>query len=108
MSSRNESTLSIPEFDSKNGTEVISDPLINFSIDAKTGSLTEIQQVPCGGRFPRQFSINRAGTLLAVGQQSDARIVLINRDPDTGKLGSFAAYANVPGQITSVVFDQDG
>lgn len=107
MSSRNENTLSIPNFDPKNSTRIISDPLINFSIDGDTGTLTKIQQVPCGGRFPRQFSINRAGTLLAVAQQSDGRVVLIDRDVETGRLGKFAAYANIPGQVTSVIFDED-
>ncbi|KAG6188286.1 hypothetical protein E4U36_007015 [Claviceps purpurea] len=107
VSSRNENTLSIPNFDPKNSTRIISDPLINFSIDGDTGTLTKIQQVPCGGRFPRQFSINRAGTLLAVAQQSDGRVVLIDRDVETGRLGKFAAYANIPGQVTSVIFDED-
>ncbi|KAG6036536.1 hypothetical protein E4U41_005605 [Claviceps citrina] len=106
VSSRNESALSIPNFDPRNSTRIVSDPLINFSIDAETGSLTRVQEVPCGGRFPRHFSISGDGTLLAVGQQSDARVVLINRDPATGRLGSFAAYANVGGQVTSVVFDE--
>ncbi|KAG5980157.1 hypothetical protein E4U55_004345 [Claviceps digitariae] len=106
VSSRNESALSIPNFDPRNSTRIVSDSLINFSIDAKTGTLTRIQQVASGGRFPRQFSINQAGTLLAVGQQSDGRVVLINRDVNTGRLGSFAAYANVAGPITSVVFDE--
>ncbi|KAG5999327.1 hypothetical protein E4U21_007064 [Claviceps maximensis] len=108
VSSRNESAFSIPNFDPKNSTKIVSDSLINFSIDAKTGNLTRIQQVASGGRFPRHFSINRAGTLLAVGQQTDGRVVLINRDVDSGRLGSFAAYADVAGAITSVVFDERG
>ncbi|KAG5920882.1 hypothetical protein E4U53_003859 [Claviceps sorghi] len=106
VSSRNESALSIPNFDSKNSTRIVSDSLINFSIDHETGRLTRTQKVACGGRFPRHFSINRAGTLLAVGQQSDGRVVLINRDAKTGRLGSFAAYANVAGPVSSVVFDE--
>lgn len=50
--------------------------------------------------------MNKAGTLLAVGQQNDARVVLVRRDPKTGKLGGFAGYANVAGQITSVIFNE--
>ncbi|QPG94922.1 hypothetical protein C2857_007333 [Epichloe festucae Fl1] len=106
VSSRRENAFSIPNFDPKNNTKIISDPLINFSIDAETGSLTRIQEVPCGGRVPRHFSFNKAGTLVAVGQQNDWRVVLINRDPHTGKLGSFAGYADVAGPVTSVVFNE--
>ncbi|KAG6008842.1 hypothetical protein E4U54_008644 [Claviceps lovelessii] len=105
VSSRNESTFSIPNFDPKNGTRIVSDSLINFSLDGKTGKLTRLQHVASGGRFPRHFSINREGTLLAVGLQNDGRVVLINRDVHTGRLGSFAAYADLAGQITSAVFD---
>ncbi|KAG5994383.1 hypothetical protein E4U43_003242, partial [Claviceps pusilla] len=106
VSSRNESTFSIPNFDPKNSTRIVSDSLINFSLDGKTGTLTRLQHVASGGRFPRQFSINREGTLLAVGLQNDGRVVLINRDVHTGRLGSFAAYADIAGQITSAVFDE--
>ncbi|GAB0137897.1 hypothetical protein EsDP_00006150 [Epichloe bromicola] len=106
VSSRRENSFSIPNFDPKNSTKIISDPLINFSIDAETGSLTRIQEVPCGGRVPRHFSFNKAGTLVAVGHQNDGRVVLINRDPHTGKLGSFAGYANIAGPVTSVVFNE--
>ncbi|KAK2595324.1 hypothetical protein QQS21_006981 [Conoideocrella luteorostrata] len=106
VSSRNETAMSIPNFDIKNSTRIPSDTLINFSIDAQTGNLTPIQEVPCGGRYPRQFSINKVGTLVAVGQQNDGRVVLIKRDPWSGKLGEFVGYANVAGQITSVIFNE--
>ncbi|KAF5123602.1 putative 6-phosphogluconolactonase [Metarhizium anisopliae] len=106
VSSRGDNTFSIPNFDRKNSTNITSDPLINFSIDGETGSLTPIQEAPCGGRYPRQFSINKAGTLVAVGQQKDARVVLIKRDPESGKLGDFVGYADVAGEITSVIFNE--
>lgn len=83
-----------------------SDSIINFSIDVETGSLTLLQAIAAGGRVPRQFSISKAGTLLAVGLQSDGRVVIIKRDPNTGKLGDFESFANIEGEITSVIFDE--
>ncbi|KND88710.1 Uncharacterized protein C18E5.01 [Tolypocladium ophioglossoides CBS 100239] len=106
VSSRNENNFSIPNLDAGNSTAMASDPIINFAIDGATGALSAIQEVPAGGRFPRQFSMNKAGTLIAVGLQSDGRVVLIKRDPQSGKLGEFAGYAELAGQITSVMFNE--
>lgn len=106
LSSRNESTLEIPNFDPDNSTAVASDPLINFAIDPQTGHLDLVQEAPCGGLFPRQFSINKAGTLVAVGLQSDGRVVIIERDVETGELGNFVAHASIEGEVTAVIFNE--
>lgn len=100
-----ENTLSIPNFDLTNNTAIVSDPLISFAIDCETGSLTPLQEAAAGGRVPRQFSVNKAGTLVAVGLQADGRVVVIERDAQSGQLGRFIGYANVEGQITTVIFD---
>lgn len=104
VSDRGDNRHNIPSFDS-NGAQIVSDSLINFSI-GNDGSLTPVQEVAAGGRYPRQFSLNKAGTRVAVGMQKDARVVLLERDPATGKLGNFVGYANVAGEITSVIFDE--
>ncbi|KJZ79815.1 hypothetical protein HIM_00529 [Hirsutella minnesotensis 3608] len=107
VSSRNENSLTMPNLDPKNGTEIKSDPIINFSINWPTGELTAVQEVPCGGSFPRQFSLNKAGTLLAVAVQRAGRVTIIRRDPETGALGQRpVAFADVGGEVTSVVFDE--
>lgn len=62
--------------------------------------------MPAGGDLPRQFSINKAGTRVAVGLQNDHQVVVIERDPKTGKLGKFVAYAKISGEVTSVVFNE--
>lgn len=41
-----------------------------------------------------------------MGLQDDGRVVFVDRDPVTGLLGGFVAYADIAGQITSAVFDQ--
>jgi hypothetical protein len=40
-----------------------------------------------------------------VGLQYDSRVVVIERDVASGKLGKFVAEIDIPGQITSVIFD---
>ncbi|PHH74129.1 hypothetical protein CDD82_5093 [Ophiocordyceps australis] len=106
VSSRNESALSIPNFDASDPPPLVSDPLINFRIDPQSGALHLLQDnVPAGGRFPRHFSLNRDGSLLAVGLQLDSRVAFIQRDAASGEIGNFVAYADVAGQVTSVIFD---
>lgn len=55
--------------------------------------------------FPRQFSLNRNGTLAAVAVQNDERVVIIERRSD-GMFGDFVASVDVPGQVTSVIWDE--
>ncbi|KAB8235279.1 Lactonase, 7-bladed beta-propeller-domain-containing protein [Aspergillus alliaceus] len=39
-----------------------------------------------GGKTPRSFAINKKGDLVAVGNQDSSTVVIIQRDPRTGKL----------------------
>lgn len=80
--------------------------MLNYSIDQTNGNLKLVQTAPAGGINPRQFSINKAGTQLAVGLQGDGRVVIINRDVATGQLKDFAASANVAGEVTAAIFDE--
>jgi 6-phosphogluconolactonase (cycloisomerase 2 family) len=64
------------------------------------------QIAPSGGSFPRQFSINNKGDLVAVGLQMDGRVVVIQRNVDDGTLGDFVASVDVAGQVTSVIWDE--
>ena len=98
--------FNITNFDPKNTTELVSDSITTFSVDHATGNLTLVQLFPSGGQIPRQFSINKAGTLLGVGQQGSGRAVFINRDVASGKLMGFAGAVDIAGQVTSVVFDE--
>jgi 6-phosphogluconolactonase (cycloisomerase 2 family) len=70
------------------------------------GSLSFVQLAPAGGRFPRQFQLNKAGDKLVTGLQQSARVVVIERDVATGKFGNFLANITVPGQVTTTVWDE--
>ncbi|KAI0185790.1 YkgB protein [Xylaria flabelliformis] len=107
VSSRSEGSLKIPSFDKSSNTTIASDPLIVYSINNKTGSLTKVQEFPAGGLVPRQFSINGDGNRLAVGLQGDGRVVIIERDVHTGKLKDFVASADVAGEVNAVIFYED-
>jgi 6-phosphogluconolactonase (cycloisomerase 2 family) len=96
----------VKNFDLNNSTKIPSDTLQTWSIDQSTGKLTFKQLAPSGGSYPRQFSINKNGTLAAVGLQEDARVVIVSRNVTTGLYGDFVASIDLPGEITSVVWDE--
>ncbi|KAI8936910.1 hypothetical protein NX059_006142 [Plenodomus lindquistii] len=61
------------------------DTLSVFSINAN-GTLTPFQQAPSGGYSPRQFMINKAGDMIAVGHQNNNTVVVWKRDVDSGRI----------------------
>ncbi|CAK7245641.1 MAG: hypothetical protein STHCBS139747_007225 [Sporothrix thermara] len=106
VSTRSDAAFTIPSFDPENSTQIVSDSVTSFSVDHATGRLARVQLFPAGGQIPRQFTINKAGTLLGVGLQGSGRVVFINRDVHSGKLTDFAGEVAIAGEVTSVVFDE--
>jgi 6-phosphogluconolactonase (cycloisomerase 2 family) len=104
-SSRNAELFSIPNFD-PSGNAIPSDTLQSWAIDESTGKLAFKQLAPAGGSFPRQFSLNKHGTLAAVGLQYDSRVVIVERNVEDGTFGDFVAEIDVDGQVTCVIFDE--
>nr|POE49757.1 putative 6-phosphogluconolactonase [Quercus suber] len=88
-----------------NGTQVPSDTLSTFSIQAN-GSLSLHQLSPAGGSFPRQYSINAAGDKLAVGLQNNNEVVILSRDVASGMVGQEIARIGLGGPVTCVVWDE--
>jgi 6-phosphogluconolactonase (cycloisomerase 2 family) len=66
------------------------------------------------GKVPRTFVINRAGDLVAIGNQATATVAIVRRDPQTGNLGEEVATLQVgePGKVgtaeglSSVIWDE--
>ncbi|KAI0996210.1 hypothetical protein K3495_g11969 [Podosphaera aphanis] len=103
---RNASILTIPNPSPNNNTEIQSDTLQSWAIDTNTGELTFKQIAPAGGRIPRHFALNKEGTLAAVGLQEDGRVVVYSRNVETGKLGDIMASADVEGEVTNILWDE--
>lgn len=80
---------------------------MTFRIDASNGNLTKLQDFPAGGMVPRQFSINNDGSMVAVGLQQDGRVVVIDRDVQSGLLTGVRAALDVGYQPTCVIFKEE-
>jgi 6-phosphogluconolactonase len=62
------------------------DSLVVFSIAAKHGKLDFVQRISCGGKTPRNFTLDPTTQWLLCGNQDSATITIFRRDTATGKL----------------------
>ena len=67
-----------------------------FSINQKTGRLSPIGWVPCGGKKPRFFAIEPGGRYLFNGNQSSDTITLFAINQETGELEATGKVLNTP------------
>ena len=79
-----------------NGTMIVSDSLISYSIGL-SGKLQLVSSVAAGGSEPRQFALNRLGDMVAVALQADGWVIVLPRDVATGNIGAPAKEAVVGG-----------
>ncbi|MGP8252878.1 MAG: lactonase family protein [Terracidiphilus sp.] len=60
--------------------------LYAFSADPKSGALTPIGRSNCGGKTPRNFTLDPTERWMLVANQDSNLISVFARDPETGKL----------------------
>ncbi|KAK3111593.1 hypothetical protein LTR53_013011 [Teratosphaeriaceae sp. CCFEE 6253] len=102
ISNRNNTSFHLPQPD---GSVVPSDSLATFRLLAD-GTLAWVQLWPSGGLFPRQFSIDGTGSLVAVGNQNSQNVAILSRDVATGLIGEPVARMSVPGNTTCIMWDE--
>ncbi|KAL1970138.1 hypothetical protein VTN77DRAFT_6543 [Rasamsonia byssochlamydoides] len=92
-----------------------SDSMATLTVSNETGGLLAFRDLtPSYGKTPRTFVINKAGDLVAIGDQVSSNVAIVRRDPKTGKLGALLAILQVgsPGTVgestglSSVVWDE--
>lgn len=77
-----------------------------FSIDQKTGRLSPIGWVPCGGKKPRFFAIEPGGKYLFNGNQSSDTITLFEIDENTGALKDTGRLLETPTPVWMLFTDE--
>jgi 6-phosphogluconolactonase len=75
------------------------DSIVAYAIDANSGKLTQVQDVPTGGKEPRHFAIDPTGTFLLAENQNTNTIVEFRIDQATGKLTPTGETLTVPSPI---------
>jgi len=71
-----------------------------FSIDRKTGALTEIQRLSCGGLVPWSFKTDPTGKWLIVANEASSSLAVFSVDRATGKLRDTNNRLDVPKPVT--------
>jgi len=61
--------------------------ILVFAINPANGELNEIQRRSVDGDHPREFTLSPNGKFLLIANQMSNEIVVLERDPATGKLG---------------------
>jgi 6-phosphogluconolactonase len=64
------------------------DFLSAFTADPKTGVLTSIGRTSCGGKTPRNFTLDPTERWMLVANQSSDQLSVFARDPQTGTLAN--------------------
>ncbi|WYZ40012.1 hypothetical protein EsH8_IV_000353 [Colletotrichum jinshuiense] len=87
-----------------------SDTMSTFAIK-EDGTLELVQLAPSGGWSPRQFSINKAGDLIAVGHQNNRTVVIWKRDLVSGKIiteaeGGKVGQVTLTGAVVATIWDE--
>jgi len=75
------------------------DSIAVFAVDAKTGKLKLVEDVPTQGKTPRNFQIDPTGTRLFVANQESGSIVAFAINPKTGHLTPAGEPLKVPNPV---------
>ena len=70
-----------------------------YAIDPQKGTLTQVEDVPTGGKEPRHFAIDPTGQFLLAENQNTNSIVEFRIDQSTGKLTPTGQTLSVPSPI---------
>lgn len=78
------------------------DSIATFVIDPQNGHLRASDWIPSGGRRPRSFALDRAGSLLHVANETSCTIVSFRINQETGALSPTGNVVRV-GSPTSII-----
>lgn len=89
-----------------------SDSVVALEIELEHGTVALRATTPSHGLVPRTLALNRAGDLLAIGNQASASVAVVRRDVGSGQLGEVLGIVRAgergrPGEaegLSSVVF----
>lgn len=77
------------------------DSVVTLDRAAKDGSVSVSRRSQAWGKVPRTMVVNKAGDLVAVGNQASATVAIVRRNRETGELGERVAILQVgePGTV---------
>ncbi|KAJ5908879.1 hypothetical protein N7495_001561 [Penicillium taxi] len=71
------------------------DSIVTLDRSPSNGAVTLRDITPSYGKVPRTVAINKAGDLVAIGNQASSTVAIVERDRETGELGDEIAVLKV-------------
>jgi 6-phosphogluconolactonase len=71
------------------------DSITTFAVDTTGRQLTFVSTTPCGGHWPRHFTLDPTGRWVYVSNQQANTVTWLSRNPSTGKLDAVAGSVAV-------------
>jgi 6-phosphogluconolactonase (cycloisomerase 2 family) len=78
------------------------DSMVTLERSPKNGAVRVSSKSDAWGKVPRTFAINRAGDLVAIGNQASANVAIVRRDRQTGELGKVGSAEG----LSSVIWEE--
>jgi 6-phosphogluconolactonase len=78
------------------------DTITVFAVDSENHTLSPVEHVLSGGKFPRSFALDPTGRYLLAANEHSNNIVLFRRDSRTGKLTPAGPALDVPAPVCIV------
>jgi len=72
------------------------DSITIWAVDPRNGDLTFLEHVSSGGQTPRNFTLDPSGSWLLVANQDSDSVIVMRRNPDTGRLFDPVTIAGIP------------
>jgi 6-phosphogluconolactonase len=81
------------------------DTIAVFAVDEKSGALSHVEIVPCGGKGPRSFSLSPGGDWLVCAHQDSDTLCSFRVDGATGRLARIPGTISVPMPVCVLFLD---
>jgi 6-phosphogluconolactonase len=81
------------------------DTIAVFAVDGRSGALSLVEVVPCGGKGPRSFSLSPGGDWLVCAHQESDTLCSFRVDGATGRLARVAGTVSVPMPVCVLFLD---
>lgn len=78
------------------------DVIVVLAVEAERGTLTRVEQVSTGGKWPRHFGLDPTGRWLLASNQQSNTVVVFRVDPSSGRLTPTGQSVDVPAPSCAV------
>lgn len=80
--------------------------LVAFAVDRRSGALTEVQRLPCGGILPWHFTLHQSGDWILVANRDSDALSLFRVERKSGRIADTGKKLAIPKPVFSIFVDR--